>query len=200
MKRQAALVLTLLVVFIAFAIPSHATSDAYFCTSKGYLAYEPHDGGAPGVVGHVLRVVRFEPKRGIYLAGEVTLLEFTVYHLMCSEDRIEISGWCDIFTKYVIEIAGSGEVRSLGPTEYPGRQWSDAAKDEPAPANLGIFGPHVAPLPLESLDPSTSTNFSATSTADKLNKAGNGTASLNSCSLTQRGLSCSVLCFMRAGE
>jgi hypothetical protein len=156
MKRQAAFVLTLLVVFIAFAIPSHATSDAHFCTSKGYLAYETHDGDAPGVVGHVLRVVRFEPKRGIYLAGDVTLLEFTVYHLMCSEDRIEISGWRDEFTKYVIEIAGSGEVRSLGPTEYPGRQWSDASdatKDGPAPANLGIFGPHVAPLPLESLDP-----------------------------------------------
>jgi hypothetical protein len=98
MKRQAAFVLTLLVV-IAFAIPSHATSDAHFCTSKGYLPYETHDGDAPGVVGHVLRVVRFEPKRGIYLAGEVTLLEFTVYHLMCSEDRIEISGWRDVFTK-----------------------------------------------------------------------------------------------------
>jgi hypothetical protein len=125
-------------------------------------------------------------------------MEFTVYHLMCSEDRIEISGWCDIFTKYVIEIAESGEVRSLGPTEYPGRQWSDAAKDEPAPANLGIFGPHISPLNRST--PSTSTNFSATSTADKSNRAGNGAASLNSCSLTQRGLSCSVLCFMRAGE
>jgi hypothetical protein len=120
MKRQAALVLTLLVVFIAFAIPSHATSDAYFCTSKGYLAYETHDRGAPGVVGHVLRVVRFEPKRGIYLAGEVTLLEFTVYHLMCSEDRIEISGWRDIFTKYVIEIAGIRGGKKPWPHRVPG--------------------------------------------------------------------------------
>jgi hypothetical protein len=52
----------------------------------------------------------------------------------------------------VIEISKSRELRSIGPTEYPGRQWSDAAKDGPARASLGIFGPHVAPLPLESLD------------------------------------------------
>src|ERR1039458_159184 len=153
MKHQTAFVLTLLVVFLALASPSRADSDAYFCTSKGYLAYELRKGVTPGVVGHVLRVVRFEPKRGIYLADEVTLLDFRVYHLICSEYRIEISGWNNVFTRYVIEIAGSGEVRSLGPTEYPGRQWSDAAKDGPAPASLGIFGPGVAPLPLESLDP-----------------------------------------------
>jgi hypothetical protein len=76
-----------------------------------------------------------------------------VYHLSCSEDLIEISGWRNVFTKYVIEIAKSGELRSVGPTEYPGRQWSEAAKDGPAPASLGIFGPRIAPLPLESLDP-----------------------------------------------
>lgn len=153
MKRQTTFVLTFLAVVLVFSVPSRADSDVYFCASKGYLAYELGEGITPGVVGHVLRVVRFGTKRGIYIASEVPLLNFVVYHLICSEDRIEISGWRNVFTKYVIEITGSGEVGSLGPTEYPERQWSEAAKDGPAPADLGIFGPHVAPLPLESFDP-----------------------------------------------
>jgi hypothetical protein len=119
-----------------------------------YLAYEAREGTIPGVVDHVLRVVRLEPQRGIYLAGEVTLPEsFTVYHLICNEDSIEVSGWDNVVAKYVIEIAKSRDVRIIGPTEVPGRRWSDAAKDGPTPANLAIFGPKVAPLPLESLDP-----------------------------------------------
>ena len=73
------MVITLLVVFVGFPTLSWAGEDAYFCNYKGYFAYETHEGVTPGVVGHVLRVVRFESKRGIYLAGEVTLPEFTVY-------------------------------------------------------------------------------------------------------------------------
>jgi hypothetical protein len=153
MKLQISFVLTLLAVFLASAAQSRADSDAYFCTSKGYLAFETRKGVTPGSVGHALRVVRFESKRGIYLAGEVTLLDFQVHHLICSEGRIEISGWSKVFTKYVVEIAKSGELSSVGPTEYPERQWPDHAKDGPEPASLSIFGPHVAPLPLESLDP-----------------------------------------------
>jgi hypothetical protein len=152
MKRHLALVFAFHVVFLAFPTLSRAGEDAYFCTCKGYFAYETHEGVTPGVVGHVLRVVRFESKRGIYLAGEVTLPEFTVYHLICNEDRIEISGWRRVFTKYVIEIAKSGEIKNLGPHEYPGLAWSVAAKDGPAPPDLGIFGPRVPPLALETFD------------------------------------------------
>jgi hypothetical protein len=153
MNHHTGLVITLLAVFLAFPTLSRAAEDAYFCTYKGYFAYETRKGDTPSVIGHVLRVVRIEPRRGIYLAGEVALPEFAVYHLICSEDRIEISGWRKVFTKYVIEIAKSGEIRSLGPTDYPGLPWSVAAKDGPAPADLGIFGPRVPPLTLESLDP-----------------------------------------------
>jgi hypothetical protein len=135
-----------------FATKSRADEDGLFCTSKGYLAYEVRQGITPGVVGHVLQVVRFEAKRGVYLANEATLVDFEVYHLTCSADHIEISGWNNVFMKYVIQIAGSGELKSLGPTMYPERQWSDAAKDGPAPPSLRIFGPNVAPLSLESFD------------------------------------------------
>jgi len=44
----------------------------------------------PGVAGHVLRVVRFEPERGIYIAGEVTLEDFQVHRMMCDQDRVTI--------------------------------------------------------------------------------------------------------------
>ena len=81
MRRHRTVALTLLVVFLAIATQSCAKTDAYFCTFKGYLAYEAREGTSPGVVGHVLRVLRFEPKRGIYPAGEVPLPElFSVYH------------------------------------------------------------------------------------------------------------------------
>jgi hypothetical protein len=153
MRHHIALGLTSLVVFLAFPTLSRAGDDAFSRTSKGYLAFEMREGVAGGAFRHVLRVVRFQPKRGIYLAGDVTLPEFMVYHFICSADRIEISGWGRVYMKYVIEIAKSGEVRRLGPTEYPGLPWKVAAQDGPAPADLGIFGPGVAPLPLESLDP-----------------------------------------------
>jgi hypothetical protein len=88
------------------------------------MAYETRKGVTPGAVGHALRVVRFEPKRGIYLAGEVMLLDFQVYQLICSEGRIEISGWRDVLTKYVVEIAsGRSPLAGCGknpPADYVG--------------------------------------------------------------------------------
>jgi len=160
MRRRIVFAVTLLVVLVVFASTSRANAHAYFCTFKGYLAYEATEGTTPRVVGHVLRVVRLEPQRGIYLAGEVTLPEwFSVYHLTCNEDRIELLGtyasppwWSRVVTKYIADISKSSDVRIIGPIEYPGLSWSDAAKDGPVPGDLGIFG-RVAPLPLESSDP-----------------------------------------------
>jgi hypothetical protein len=91
MKRQPALVLTLLVV-IVFSVSSRADDDGNFCTSKGYLAYELREGVTPGVIGHVLKVVRFDAQSGIHSAGEVALPDFQVHAMSCSTDRIEISG------------------------------------------------------------------------------------------------------------
>ena len=158
MRRRIVFVVTLPLVLVVFASTSRANTNAYFCTFKGYLAYEASEGTKPRVVGHVLRVVRLERQRGIYLASEVTLPDsFRVYHLICNEDRIEASGWSSsgwssVVTKYVADISKSSDVRIIGPIEYPGLSWSDAAKDGPVPGDLGIFG-KVAPLPLESSDP-----------------------------------------------
>ena len=73
MKLQSTYVLTFFVMVLALSVPSCADSDGSFCTSRGYIAYELRNGITPGVAGHVLKVVRFEPKRGIYSAGDVTL-------------------------------------------------------------------------------------------------------------------------------
>ena len=57
-----------------------------------------------------------------------------------------------MFTKYVIDILPSGEMKVSGPLEYPDIRWQEAAKDGPLPLNLDIFGPDEAPLPIESSD------------------------------------------------
>jgi hypothetical protein len=144
--------LAFLTVVLASSVSARADIDGYFCTSKGYVAYELREGITPSIVGHVLRVVRVEPDRGIYVAGEVTLLDFEVYHLTCAQDHIEISGWRKVFTKYIVDIEPSREMKVVGPTEYPDLQWSAAAKDGPKPQSLSLFGPKVEPLPVQSLD------------------------------------------------
>jgi hypothetical protein len=142
--------LTLLAVALSFSIPSHADSDGCFCTSRGYLAYEMRGAITPGVAGHVLRIVRFEAERGIYIAGEVTLEDFQVHRMICDQDRVEISGWERISERYVIEIAGAQKIHILEYAEDPTRRF-DASKEGPEPAQLG-YG-HPGTLPLESLDP-----------------------------------------------
>lgn len=92
MKRQTALALALLAMTILLSAPSRADDDGNFCTSKGYLAYELREGVTPGVAGHVLKVVRFDPQSGIHAAGEVILRDSQVHAMSCSLDRIEISG------------------------------------------------------------------------------------------------------------
>jgi len=146
------LALASLAATLSLSITARADSDGCFCTSKGYVAYELRQGPTPGVVGHKLRLVRIEPNRGIYPAGEATLLDFEVYHLVCTENRIEISGWRKVFTKYVIELLPSGEMKVSGPLEYPNVGSREAAKDGPQPLSLDLYGPNTEPLSVESLD------------------------------------------------
>jgi len=143
-------VLTLFAMAFAFCLPSRADSDGSFCTSRGYLAYELRNGITPGVSGHVLKVLRFEPKRGIYSAGEVALQDFQVHRMTCGQDRVEISGWGNMFKKYTIDIAGQEKLNVIDYTEDPTRRF-DAAKDGPEPLQFGYAQP--GPRALESLDP-----------------------------------------------
>jgi len=150
MKLQSTYVLTFFVMVLALSVPSCADSDGSFCTSRGYIAYELRNGITPGVAGHVLKVVRFEPKRGIYSAGNVTLQDFQVHRMTCGQDRVEISGWGNIFKKCTIDIVGQEKLNVIDYTEDRTRRF-DASKDGPEPPQFGYAQP--GSLALESLDP-----------------------------------------------
>jgi hypothetical protein len=141
--------LALLAAALAFCVPSRADSDGCFCTSRGYLAYELRGAITPGGAGHVLRVVRFESRRGIYVAGEVVLQDFQVHHMACTEDRVEISGWAEMFKRYVIDVGEKQEVHILDYIEGPMQRF-DASKEGPEPPQLG-YG-QTRTFPLESFD------------------------------------------------
>jgi hypothetical protein len=144
---------------LVFCVPSHADIYGHYCSSKGYIAYELM-GDHPNVYkpngdyvkGHLLRIARVEPKRGIYIAGEVSLQSFTVHRMICSQDSIEISGWERSFEKYVIGTAGPEGVRILNHTEDPARKFNPA-KDCPDPPDFSPWGrPGEQILQLESDD------------------------------------------------
>jgi len=135
---------------LLFSVPSLADEDGAFCTFKGYLGYEMREGMTPSVSGHVLRVIRFDGQHGIYTAGDATLQDFQVHHMTCFEDRVEISGWANIFKRYIVSIAGKGSLQVLNFVEDPARKF-DRTKDGPEPHQLAFDKP--GPQPLESDDP-----------------------------------------------
>src|SRR5260221_14383382 len=143
-------VVTFIAVSLAFCGSCRGDDDGSFCQYRGYLAYELRSGITPGVAGHVLKIVRFEPKRGIYNAGEVTLQDFQVHRMTCGQDRVEISGWGKIFKKYIIDIAGQEKRKVVDYTESPTRRF-DASKDGPEAPKFAYA--HPGALELESLDP-----------------------------------------------
>lgn len=142
-------VLTFLSISLVFCISARADEDGSFCTARDYLAYEVRNGSTPGVSGHVLKVVRFGAKKGIYAAGEIALQDFQVHRMICEKDRIEISGWAATFTKYKIDI--SQENPELADHAEDSKRQFDPAKEGPeapkfAHSPLGLIA-------LESLDP-----------------------------------------------
>jgi hypothetical protein len=142
-------VLTVLSISLAFCGSSRADEDGSFCTSRDYLAYELRNGSTPGVAGHILKVVRFGSKKGIYAAGEIALQDFHVHRMICGKDSIEISGWAATFTKYMIDIA-QDEPKIVDRAEDSTRQFDPAKEGPEAPrfahAPFGLIA-------LESLDP-----------------------------------------------
>ncbi|HWZ81984.1 MAG TPA: hypothetical protein VNW47_05140 [Terriglobales bacterium] len=140
----------MVVTVLTLASAARAQS-AYFCTQKGYLAYDTRTEFTPGAEGHVLRLIRFEPERGIFLAGDVELPPlFTLYHVICTQDRVTVTGFLNVVSKYVIDL-GESRPALLSSTTDSGQTWSEAAREGPQPTDLGIFG-RVPPLPLGSDD------------------------------------------------
>lgn len=150
MKLHARSLTRCLAVTLCFWAPSvFAGSDTAFCTAPGYLAYEVRTGITAGVAGQMLRVVRFEPPHGIYLVGDVKLKDFQPQRMICSKDRLEISGWGKEFHKYIIEIAPPDRVRILEHTEDAKRRLDPTTK-APEPLQLSYSKPQS--VALESTD------------------------------------------------
>jgi len=125
----------------AFSVPSHADSDGYFCSYKGYLAYELREGITPGIVGHVLRVTRFDSQHGIRVAGELILMDLQVHMMACDDRHIEIAGYGTVrqgdapLTTCEIELGGpTKKVSIVGCNDAMGQHgWRT---ERPEPMNL----------------------------------------------------------------
>ena len=155
MKRHAAF--ALIAIALVSCIPSRADGDS--CAFKGHLAYDVREGITPGVTGHVLKVVRFEPQMGIHGAGEVGLPEFQVHWMTCTLDRVELSGYGIVsagdapLTKCTVEIASSQKLSVPQCVEDPEGTYDYQTKRGPVPPNLGQEGSSgLIPLDSEDLD------------------------------------------------
>jgi hypothetical protein len=107
MRSRFSIPAAVLAVVLLLSASCCADEDGFFCTGRGYLAYNLRSGITPDVIGHVLKIVRFESKRGIYFAGQVSLQDFQVHRMVCNQDYIEISGYGNSFKKYTIAISGT---------------------------------------------------------------------------------------------
>jgi hypothetical protein len=144
---------------LCFPVSALADSDGYFCASNGYIAYELREGITPGVIGHVLRVVRFDSQNGIRSVGEVSLRDLQVHIMTCDEEHIEVAGFGTVphgdapLTKCVIDIRSSQrEIRLSGCTDDAtlGENWRKVVGK--GPGNLGMWA-RAKSIPLDSADP-----------------------------------------------
>ena len=147
-SHQVALAVLLCVRGVA---PAFADSDSFYCTGKGYIAFDLRSFIHPDLKApHVLRFFRFNAERGIYKASEWPMKDFQIHGMWCSDSRIVVAGSEN--ARYVFDIADH-ESRS-----------SSASDDDGASSGEGQLGWSVAGVkPLESSDPriqNTSTNWS----------------------------------------
>jgi hypothetical protein len=143
---------SLFLLSLLFVVPARADSDGCYCTVRGYIAFELRSFKTPGLrAPHVLRLFRFEAGRGIYEAGEVPMEDFQAHSMTCTSNRIEISGFGRVYTRYTIDIAGESRTpRITGHIEDANRRF-DPSKIGPAPAGqLGLSTARV--VSLESFD------------------------------------------------
>ncbi len=97
-------IVVVIVSAIVFLLPASAAadSDGYFCTGRGYLAYETRFATTPS--RHELHVVRFSTTRGIVADQPVILDDFQVHGMRCLPSKVELVGWT---MTYSVDISGS---------------------------------------------------------------------------------------------
>lgn len=110
----------------ALAQPVRGDSDGYFCTGRGYIAYETQLVSPSGK--HELHIIRFSTAEGITAIPAVELDRFQVHGMRCHQDEVELVGWNETFTvdlsdTTVTSRAGGAAGRRNGATQNLGH-WS----------------------------------------------------------------------------
>jgi hypothetical protein len=123
---------------------AYADSDGYYCTGRGYLAYQ-FGFAAPPVGPHRLYVVRFGGVSGIEAPIVFDLPQFQVHGILCDERTIRLAAYDAIYTVHLDE--GSRPVR------YESVPWLDKGHTPPEfighSSNLGASNRAAGALKVE---------------------------------------------------
>ena len=128
---MARITITIALLMLVPVPEAAADSDGYFCTARGYLAYETR---LSGTAGHQLHVVRFSGDTGIQAAPSVRLDEFQVHGMVCHPERVEIVAWKQT---YSVDIASPEPKVTVRPAPFT----ADARIPN---ANLGHWAKELA--------------------------------------------------------
>jgi hypothetical protein len=114
---------------------AYADSDGYYCTGRGYLAYQ--FGMAPlPVASHRLYVLRIGTAAGIAEPAELELPQFQVHGLRCGE------GWIDVasFTA-TYHVTLDGQARPIRYDVRPFAAGQSVPPESFSQGNLGTLSP-----------------------------------------------------------
>ena len=104
MKSSHRVILSILLSIFCVA-PVFADSDSFYCTGKGYIAFDLRSFIHPDLKSpHVLRLFRFGSERGIYKAADWPMKDFEIHGMWCMSDRVVVTGSED--ARYTFDIPG----------------------------------------------------------------------------------------------
>lgn len=115
----------LLILPLIAPATARADSDGYFCTGRGYIAWETRFDTLPA--GHRLHVVRFSRAGGLVRSEPIPLEDFQVHAMSCRETSVELTGWT---TRYTVDLLNPAQPVVTARAGAPG------SADEPQ-RNLG---------------------------------------------------------------
>ena len=79
-----------------------ADSDGYYCTGRGYLAFETRF--SADSVGHLLHVIRFSRAEGLLRLPPIQLPDFQVHAMHCRADIVDVQAGR---TNYSVDVSRS---------------------------------------------------------------------------------------------
>lgn len=132
MKSNCRIALALLICVFS-AAPAFSDSDSFYCTGKGYIAFDLRSVIHPDLKSpHVLRLFRFNAERGIYKAAEWPMKDFQIWGMWCTATRIVVGGSEN--ARYTFDIADKKDSDSKSNDE------ADAASSEEGQLGWSVAG------------------------------------------------------------